>query len=250
MKHYTDPYLLNPQHKITIDLIGMGGTGSQVLNNLGRMNYALMGLGHPGIHLRAWDPDMVSESNMGRQLFSPSDLHQNKAAVLVTRVNRFFGTEWEGHPAKYPASSYANITITCVDTVGARIMVADQMAKEKTNAHPYERRMYWLDFGNTQYTGQVVLGTVARISQPKGSKGKATLKTVMKMFPQIRGIKQEDQGPSCSLAEALHKQDMFINSILAQFGSNLLWKMIREGGISYQGCYLNLETLTVNPIKI
>ena len=32
--HYTDSYLLNPQHPVTVNLIGGGGTGSQVLTNL------------------------------------------------------------------------------------------------------------------------------------------------------------------------------------------------------------------------
>ncbi len=34
--HYADSYLLNPQHPVTVNLIGGGGTGSQVLTNLAR----------------------------------------------------------------------------------------------------------------------------------------------------------------------------------------------------------------------
>ncbi len=62
--------------------------------------------------------------------------------------------------------------------------------------------------------------------------------------------KDEDSGPSCSLAEALEKQDLFINSTLAQLGCNLLWKMFRHGMLEHRGLYLNLETLTVNPIRV
>ena len=29
--HYTDSYLMNPQHPVTVNIIGAGGTGSQVL---------------------------------------------------------------------------------------------------------------------------------------------------------------------------------------------------------------------------
>lgn len=29
--HYIDNYLINPQHPVTVNLIGAGGTGSQVL---------------------------------------------------------------------------------------------------------------------------------------------------------------------------------------------------------------------------
>lgn len=46
--HYTDSYLLNPQHPVTVNLIGGGGTGSQVLTNLARLDVTLRALGHPG----------------------------------------------------------------------------------------------------------------------------------------------------------------------------------------------------------
>ncbi len=251
--HYTSPYLMAPVHKLTIDLVGLGGTGSQVLTNLARMNEALMGLSHPGLHVRAWDPDIVSSSNMGRQLFSPADINQNKALVLITRVNRFFGYEWEAKPVLYTGKDLSNIIITCVDTAAGRLKINDKIGKLQWNNRwqPYEHPYYWLDIGNMQKKGQVILGTLQQIQQPKSEyRIKRTLLNVVRKFPQLKKIKEEDQGPSCSLAEALHRQDLFINSTLAQFGCNLLWKLFREGMIKYHGCYVNLETLSVNPIKI
>ena len=47
--HYIDNYLVNPQHPVTVNLIGAGGTGSQVLTCLARLDAALRGLGHPGL---------------------------------------------------------------------------------------------------------------------------------------------------------------------------------------------------------
>ena len=52
------------------------------------------------------------------------------------------------------------------------------------------------------------------------------------------------------LAEALEKQDLFINSTLAQLGCNILWKMFRHGMIEHHGLYLNLSTMKVNPIMV
>lgn len=63
-------------------------------------------------------------------------------------------------------------------------------------------------------------------------------------------IKEKDSGPSCSLAEALQKQDLFINSMLAQTGCDILWRMLREGRTFYRGAYLNLDTLRINPIPV
>ena len=38
--HYTDSYLLAPYHPVSIFVIGAGGTGSQVVTNLARMDAA------------------------------------------------------------------------------------------------------------------------------------------------------------------------------------------------------------------
>ena len=73
---------------------------------------------------------------------------------------------------------------------------------------------------------------------------------VITRFVKYARVKEEDSGPSCSLAEALEKQDLFINSTLAQLGCNILWKMFRNGMIEHHGVYLNLATMKVNPISI
>lgn len=80
--HYTDSYLLAPQHPVTVNLIGGGGTGSQVLTNLARLDVTLRALGHPGLFVTLYDPDIVTEANIGRQLFGYSDLGLNKANCL------------------------------------------------------------------------------------------------------------------------------------------------------------------------
>lgn len=49
--HYTDSYLLSPYHPVSVFVIGAGGTGSQVVTNLARMDVALRSLGHPGLHV-------------------------------------------------------------------------------------------------------------------------------------------------------------------------------------------------------
>lgn len=249
--HYTENYLLNPQHKVTVNLIGLGGTGSHVLTALARLNEALIAFGHPGLHVYAYDGDIVTMANVGRQMFSAADAGLNKALVLVQRVNRYFGYEWEAIPHHYSGHDKANITISCVDTVATRLELGSWLKNGITN-DPIGQLLYWLDFGNLQKTGQVVLGTLANVKQPTSNEYKSVSKlpTVVKLFPQLKKLKEVDATPSCSLAQALGKQDLFINSTLAQLGMNILWKLFREGRISHHGCFLNLDTMSVNPIKI
>jgi PRTRC genetic system ThiF family protein len=248
--HYTDSYLLNPPHKVTVAVAGAGGTGSQMLTSLARINEALVALGHPGIHVRCWDDDQVTNANIGRQMFSPADLGNNKAIVLISRINRYFGYDWEANPELFTGKEKNNITVTCIDTAAGRLDIAGKL-KKIGKSEPENNRLYWLDLGNLQKTGQVVLGTLQSVKQPKGDLVTTDkLKTVDEMFPQLKKIKEKDQGPSCSLAEAIKKQDLFINSTLAQFGANLIWKLFREGMISYHGAFINLESFNVNSIKI
>lgn len=248
--HFTDKYLLNPTHPVTVNLIGVGGTGSQVLGALARINHALTALGHPGLHVTAYDPDEVSLANIGRQQFSMVDRGLNKATVLITRVNRFFGSDWEAVPNLYGRGRLANIVISCVDSVKSRLAIAGIISKENDGTD-YRRKMYWMDFGNGTNHGQVVLGTLGYIEQPKSEKFETI--SEMKVITELIDLSQIDEfdsGPSCSLAEALSKQDLFINSTLSQLGCALLWKLIINGMIDSQGCYLNLQTMNVNAIKL
>lgn len=246
MKHYVDNYILNPTHQLTVNVIGCGGTGSQVLTSLGRMNYALKQLGHPGFHVTAFDDDIVTHANCGRQLFSPVEIGRYKAEVLVTKLNMFFGTQWESKCEMYDkGSKVANITISCTDTIASRLVIKDNVKDSK--GYDRQRQIYWLDFGNMKDRGQVILGTFKPVKQPKGGVG--SLKCVTDIF-DFSTLKDSNSGPSCSLAEALNKQDLFINSTLANIGMALLWKMFTKGVIDYHGAFLNLETMRVNPLKI
>lgn len=258
--HYIDNYLINPQHPVTVNLIGAGGTGSQVLTGLARLDVTLRALGHPGLFVTLYDPDIVTEANIGRQLFGYSDMGLNKAQCLVTRINNFFGNDWKAVPDIFPAmlknacrDNMANITVTCTDNIKSRLDLWKILKSVYIpEYHDDITPLYWMDFGNTQTSGQVVLGTVPKkIKQPASQlyETVGSLKVITRLVKYAR-VKEEDSGPSCSLAEALDKQDLFINSTLAQLGCNILWKMFRNGMISYHGLYLNLETMKVNPIHI
>lgn len=227
--HYTDNYLLSPHHPVSVHVIGAGGTGSQVGTNLARMDMALRALGHPGLHVTVFDPDTVSKANIGRQLFSESEIGLNKAVALVTRINRFFGSTWVAEDRRYPVRKTgkedkghtANIIITCTDNIRSRLDLWRFLKNCRKDTPPdHATPFYWMDFGNAQFTGQVLIGTVRnRIAQPASKEFIAIPKmNVITEEVSYSMIRDTDSGPSCSLTEALHKQDLFINSMLAQAG--------------------------------
>lgn len=255
--HFTDKYLLAPQNPVIINLLGAGGTGSQVLTGLARMNHSLVALGHPGLSVRIFDGDTVTRFNLGRQLFAPSELGLYKASALVSRVNRFFGSNWKAYcepfsSATEPEIARSNITISCVDKAATRFEIASillsQNAEENANDKPY----YWMDFGNGQSTGQVVLSTIDEIRQPASRKFNtlSRLRFVTDEFKTDLENVDDDDAPSCSLADAFSKQDLFINTTLSAFGCSILWNLFREGMTATRGLFLNLKECRTQPILL
>jgi PRTRC genetic system ThiF family protein len=258
--HFTDNYLIDPTNPIKINLIGAGGTGSKVLTALVEMNLSLIALGHAGLSVRLWDDDQVSEANLGRQRFASSEVGLNKAVALINRANRWAGTNWKAQTERFelnsngevPEHTDASIYITCVDTIKARFEVADILTKVSNKLGRRGAR-YWMDFGNSQHSGQVVLATVGDIKQPSSNlyEPVANLPFVTEEFGDLlRSSEADDDTPSCSLAEALEKQDLYINSALAQMGSNLLWGLFRNGFTEYRGFFLNLKEFRSQPLKV
>lgn len=252
--HFTAAELLNPVNPIAICLIGAGGTGSQVLTGLSRMSYSLQALGHSGFQISLWDDDIITDANLGRQLFAPCELGLSKAAALITRTNRFFGTGWKAVEKPFTAQTAhrAAIYISCVDTADARFSIAEALKLIKGNSQYADMPQYWMDFGNAKHTGQVILSTIENIKQPDSEMyiPVENLPFITEEFSDLLQKSDTDDTPSCSLAEALEKQDLFINGTLAQMGCSLLWQMLRNGCTEYRGVFLNLSSFKSLPLKI
>lgn len=246
--------LTDPPHAIGVDVVGMGGTGSQVAAILARIDISLRALGHAGLKVKLVDFDTVSHSNIGRQLYAYSEIGLNKAVAMTNRINRFYGLNWEFETRRF-GSAYnkkdphrpPNIVISCVDSVASRMEVKKMVDSLRLNTRdsyggiiPDRYAFVWLDFGNNDHLGQAILNY---------SDGKVSTHDFFSLNPGIEN-EPEDDRPSCSLAEALESQDLLINSTLGNLGMNLLWKIFREKKIQHAGVYLNLKTLKSNPIKL
>jgi len=252
--HFTDNYLISPTNPVTVNLIGAGGTGSKVLTALMEMNHSLIELGHAGLFVRLWDDDIVSDANLGRQRFAPCERGLCKSVALINRANRFMGTNWKAENTKFekdalgrlPKNAQANIYISCVDSVKSRFAIADILKMQNNLTYHRDKPKYWMDFGNSQHTGQVILSTISPIKQSGSQKYEtvASLPFITEEFAELlKQSEQEDNTPSCSLAESLERQDLFINSSLAQMGCSLLWNLFRKGMTEYKGFFHKIFNL-------
>ncbi|WP_320534269.1 PRTRC system ThiF family protein [Robbsia andropogonis] len=228
-----------------VSVIGAGGTGSAVLPHLARLHHAMVSLGHPGgIECTVFDDDLVSESNVGRQGFYPVDVGQPKASILVNRINLLMGTQWKARVTKVArgtAIQTDGLVIGCVDTRGARAAILQALCGGTG---------YYMDCGNASDSGQVVVGHMPRYRDLRVIKGQ--LPHVGLLFPEIVDprLDDNDEVPSCSMAEALRKQSLVINHAVAVQAFTMLWSMFRYGGLAYCASFVNTATGRSNTVPI
>jgi PRTRC genetic system ThiF family protein len=243
MPHYTPNEMLS--QPVEVLLIGCGGNGSLMLTGLARLNHAITALGHPGLRVTAYDSDTVSEANMGRQLFSPADVGQYKATVLVHRINAYFGLQWRADPQMYDHEMDTNaIAISCVDSAAARSKLAANWE--------HDAPQYLMDLGNRAADGQVIFGeTFTDRHLVPAQVDHVTLQHPYEMLPELIDITApEDDTPSCGLAEALERQELFVNQSIATPALSILWEFFRYGRLTWHGAFVNLRTGNMRPLNV
>mgnify|MGYP000877817493 CR=1 FL=1 len=233
---------------LRIAVVGAGGNGAQMASGLAQIAVAQRSFGAQPLEVVIFDDDLVSEANVGRQLFSPSDVGRPKADVLVERINAFYGFSWESRPVRFTAESFVarygyahrlfHVLIGAVDSAASRVAIGEALESAAWAA------VYWLDLGNRERSGQVVLGAFQR--------RKLLLPTVLDLYPELcdPNFAEQDQGPSCSLAEALYKQDLFVNRDVTTPALHLLWELLHKRVLESHGCITNLETLRRMPLPV
>ncbi len=233
--------------RISIVVVGCGGTGSAVLSGLPYLHHALLAAGHPGgIHVHAVDGDRVTETNCVRQPFTSSEIGLYKVHALIQRLNLFWGLDWVALPTNVRYGRDlpdCDFLISCVDTRTARATLA-RIVRLKTR-----RFAYWLDTGNTAASGQFLLGEPLRLNR-KGRSNR--LPCVDELFPQITraSLDARDSLPACSAAASLVRQEPFVNAMLAQHALAMLARLFRHGELTYHGGFVNLASGRVNPIPV
>ena len=235
---------------VRVLVVGAGGTGSAIVLGLPYLDQAMRVWGHRhGLEVALMDGDLVSETNCVRQPFSFSDVGQNKATVLINRINLFWAMRWSAIPTHFHARSFdrnedrcPDLVIGCVDTRAARKAIADSFSRALTQVR------YWLDLGNNASSGQYILG------QPLNARNRRKaerLRTVSELYPEVIDIEAgEDPLPSCSALEALDRQEPFINQTLAASALAMLAQLFRYGKLSHHGAFFNAKTGKMSALPV
>lgn len=241
-RHYLPAGLDN--RAIRILLVGCGGNGAQMLMGLASLDTALRAISSRSLHVTVVDDDIVTEANLGRQPFYRCDIGHSKARTLTERINLAHGLAWKAVHGRAPKAiglDGVDILISCVDTASARRALGAAIAEGKSSP------AYWMDLGNRARDGQYLIGCPDRDAashQPR-------LPSVLEAFPELADEGQaDDDAPSCSVAEALERQSLFVNRVLASHALALLFDLLGRGSIGHAGAFLNIASGQTVPIPL
>lgn len=225
-------------------VIGCGGTGSELLDALVRLHYTMMECGHRhGLRITLIDGDEVSPANVGRQRFLHTDVGQNKAKVMAARYTAMFGesilyvNSYAG-PKIIKQLGQVDVVVSCVDKADFRVKMGAYWARKITDA-------LWLDTGNGKSSAQVILGHLGRNRHRE-----KRLPNIYDLYPSLAAVDDTSE-PSCSLPQALRRQQLGINQLTAaQAVFGLLAPLMLEGAVQHHGFFIDMAKLSTRPLRI
>jgi PRTRC genetic system ThiF family protein len=224
---------------LRVAVVGVGGTGSEIVSGLTNLHLGLLALGKPGLHVVAFDPDVVSAANIVRQRYAPADIGLPKAHVLIHRINLVYNLGWEAVQSRFTSALSRDrwdLVISCVDS---------KKSRNELHRFAFAQRFrawgFWLDTGNDRTTGQIVLGT------PRLKPTPSNLPCATELHPELMDLTiPEDDAPSCSAIESLSRQDLMTNKMVATLAIDLLWRLFRDESLRTHACYFDLTSSSLS----
>lgn len=234
--------------RVSITLVGCGGTGSHIASGLVSIAQALRERSI-AVDMAFIDPDRVEQKNVGRQLFSSGDVGEAKAEVLAGRLNAAFGerimSAVRGVDAldllPNPATrDVLHMVIGAVDNPAARAIISDVV--KSANG-----QLWWQDCGNENHSGQVLLGNTATNAALRGAIALGMvdrLPAPSVLYPDLvktPKAKKAKRGSSCAELTASGDQSLMINRLMAAYALSMLTDFLVTRDLRYFGVALDAQ---------
>lgn len=234
--------------ELTVILVGVGGTGSALALSLGRLAYHLKMKGVK-VQVLFVDHDTVEAKNIGRQLFSPSEIGTNKAEALAFRLNAAFGLGVSAAPVPFTAVRFeewascfghqtgANLLISAVDNHLARCEIARAMETQ-------DGRWFCLDLGNEHQSGQVLLGNAIELEMIRFDRlGLCTgLPSPYVQEPALLVPPEISASPLSCADLTLHRdQSLVVNQVAAALAGQYCYQFLVHRMLIQMATYFALE---------
>jgi PRTRC genetic system ThiF family protein len=188
--------------------------------------------GDKKISITIADDDIVTDANVGRANFYPVDVGQYKAEVIADRLELGLGIRVEAKISRIKPSSDLSrydIVITCVDSGQYRYELGKHHSSLNIDT-------IWVDVGNGINDGQVCVGSLGKPSTNK-------YPNIYDLYQDLLLLGDDDDLPSCSLKEALTRQDMGVNLHAASRAFNATWALVRHGRLAYSLDFFDFKSM-------
>ncbi len=251
------PFVIGNHSRFHIVIVGAGGTGSFVLQTVARL---MVHCQHSSINILTSivDGDVIEPKNIGRQLFAPAEIGRNKALALATRFNQSFGLKIHAVPAMLNRSMGNHlhrgtwrdqrpytIVIGAVDNALARQAIHESLEAKFD---------LWIDGGNHEHGGQVLIGSKQSIRSVEGCCSLGSLCDVLPspalVAPELIKVPAEPQQTDCADAMANNRQSLLINQQMATIIGQYLNQLIFTGRITTYETIVDLTSLTMRSTSI
>ena len=253
-------------HAVKFYLVGCGGNGSWLAPHLVRLARFLRETRQMKVHLTFIDPDVVEMKNVFRQNFGEAEVGGHKAELLALRYAASWGQSIQVHATQFAKEivqlEYRDlgVLIGCVDNAAARKTIAETL-DQSGRAYGDEGlpRLWWLDAGNGEETGQVLFGAARNMRQ---------LQYAFPYYPdqgfcvnlpapdlqhpellqaQVEQTSQQKKEGVLSCADMLLTGDQSpsINAMVANIAATYLWHLFADPkGLTTFATYCNLNVLS------
>ena len=227
------------ERRFYVSLVGCGGTGGHAAESLCRIlpSYS---------ELILIDHDRVEERNLARQNFTRSELDGLKSEVLAKRLSQKFGrgVGYSTLPVSMVNLPSPGLVIGCVDNGIARREIEKKAWASFQNSY-YQYPSWWVDAGNGDSYGQVIIGNGRQVSfddkQPEVC-WELPMPTIQR--PDL--LKQAPRERSCA---EIDEQNPTINLVMAALVVDVVRRII-EGTCPWSQLYLDLEAGALTPVYI
>ena len=244
-----------------VTIVGLGGTGAFLAEDLARLFSVHFGW---RVRLTLVDHDVVEEHNEQRQAFTKGDRGRPKAQVVGERLVRQFPVEVALSLAPYDhrrdaprddrrtARSALSLLVGCVDNPLARCELARTLRSDG-----YSQPVWWLDFGNSAASGQVLLGNASRAEDLRGAfdPEKHTCRALPAPSVQAPELLEAPLAvlpapdPDCAAAQAAGDQEPFVNRAIAALGLAMVTRLC-QGRLTWRATYFDLDVGTLRYIQL
>lgn len=247
-----NPLIYDGPHYIKrIVVVGVGGTGSEVVKKVARILYERRQQHQTIPEVLLIDPDVVEAKNCGRQMFLEAQIGCGKAEVLAERFNFGLGLAmaWSQEPFdRHQHVQSGDILIDCVDNYLARREI---MACEGCI----------ISAGNSYQSGQVVIGNTSQrekvleaLRKPSKDGKLSYLPNAGLLLPALLQPEPPQPEPDATLscAERVQHgtQHLMINDQMAGIIGNYLYNLLNRIPIRHFISYYHAEAMSLNSLPI